>query len=83
MRQMFSLAGYRSPTAQRVRLGADADGRLRALEHRSLNLTSTVHEFVEPSAAAGRSMYAADAHHTASRLRAARRTDPDVDARPG
>ncbi|MFD8152361.1 MULTISPECIES: xanthine dehydrogenase family protein molybdopterin-binding subunit [unclassified Streptomyces] len=67
-RQMFSLAGYRSPTAQRVRLGADPDGRLRALEHRSLNQTSTVHEFVEPSAAAGRSMYAADAHHTASRL---------------
>ena len=30
-RQMFSLAGYRSPTTQRVRLGADADGRLRAL----------------------------------------------------
>ncbi|MFF0206217.1 xanthine dehydrogenase family protein molybdopterin-binding subunit [Streptomyces sp. NPDC005017] len=67
-RQMFSLAGYRSPTVQRVRLGADPDGRLRALEHRSLNQTSTVHEFVEPSAAAGRSMYAADAHHTASRL---------------
>ncbi|MGW3019002.1 xanthine dehydrogenase family protein molybdopterin-binding subunit [Streptomyces longwoodensis] len=67
-RQMFSLAGYRSPTAQRVRLGADPDGRLRALEHRSLNQTSTVHEFVEPSAATGRSMYAADAHHTVSRL---------------
>jgi xanthine dehydrogenase YagR molybdenum-binding subunit len=67
-RQMFSLAGHRSPTAQRVRLGADADGRLRALEHRSLNQTSTVHDFVEPSAAASRSMYAADAHHTASRL---------------
>ncbi|MEV5357801.1 xanthine dehydrogenase family protein molybdopterin-binding subunit [Streptomyces sp. NPDC052693] len=67
-RQMFSLAGYRSPTAQRVRLGADPDGRLRALEHRSLNLTSAVYEFVEPSAAAGRSMYAADAHHTASRV---------------
>ncbi|MGW5618719.1 xanthine dehydrogenase family protein molybdopterin-binding subunit [Streptomyces sp. NPDC003877] len=67
-RQMFSLAGYRSPTAQRVRLGADPDGRLRVLEHRSLNLTSAVYEFVEPSAAAGRSMYAADAHHTASRV---------------
>ncbi|MER7895697.1 xanthine dehydrogenase family protein molybdopterin-binding subunit [Streptomyces sp. NPDC096046] len=67
-RQMFSLAGYRSPTAQRVRLGADADGRLRALEHRSLNQTSTVHEFVEPGAAASRSMYAADAHHTHNRL---------------
>ncbi|MEU0192172.1 xanthine dehydrogenase family protein molybdopterin-binding subunit [Streptomyces afghaniensis] len=67
-RQMFSLAGYRSPTAQRVRLGADADGRLRALEHQSLNMTSSVHEFVEPSAAAGRAMYDADAHHTASRV---------------
>ncbi|WP_030249992.1 MULTISPECIES: xanthine dehydrogenase family protein molybdopterin-binding subunit [unclassified Streptomyces] len=67
-RQMFSLAGYRSPTAQRVRLGADADGRLRALEHQALNMTSTVYEFVEPSAAASRSMYAADAHHTANRL---------------
>ncbi|MBL1110740.1 molybdopterin-dependent oxidoreductase, partial [Streptomyces sp. 5-8] len=67
-RQMFSLAGYRSPTAQRVRLGADADGRLRALEHRSVSLTSTVHEFVEPSAVLARVMYDADAHHTANRV---------------
>ncbi|MFG2603432.1 xanthine dehydrogenase family protein molybdopterin-binding subunit [Streptomyces sp. NPDC048514] len=67
-RQMFSLAGYRSPTAQRVRLGADADGRLRALEHGSLSLTSTVHEFIEPSAGAARVMYDADAHHTANRV---------------
>ncbi|MEU5539840.1 xanthine dehydrogenase family protein molybdopterin-binding subunit, partial [Streptomyces sp. NPDC020362] len=67
-RQMFSLAGYRSPTVQHVRLGADTDGRLRALEHRSLNLTSTVHEFVEPSAAVARVMYDADAHHTANRV---------------
>jgi len=67
-RQMFSLAGYRSPTTQRIRLGADADGRLRALEHRSLNLTSTVHEFVEPSAAAARAMYEADAHSTVNQI---------------
>lgn len=67
-RQMFSLTGYRSPTAQRVRLGADADGRLRALEHRSLNLTSTVHQFVESAAGPARVMYDADAHHTAHRV---------------
>lgn len=67
-RQMFSLAGYRSPTAQRVRLGADADGRLRALEHRSLSVTSTVHEFVEPSSGPARVMYDADAHHTANEV---------------
>ncbi|MEU4657865.1 xanthine dehydrogenase family protein molybdopterin-binding subunit [Streptomyces sp. NPDC023723] len=63
-RQMFSLTGYRSPTLQRVRLGADADGRLRALEHRSLSQTSTVHEFVEPSAGVARVMYDAAAHRT-------------------
>ncbi|WP_108987916.1 xanthine dehydrogenase family protein molybdopterin-binding subunit [Streptomyces coelicoflavus] len=67
-RQMFSLAGYRSPTVQRVRLGADADGRLRALEHRSLNQTSTVYEFVEPSAGVARVMYDAEAHHTANEV---------------
>lgn len=67
-RQMFALTGYRSPTAQRVRLGADADGRLRAFEHQAQNLTSTVHEFIEPSANAGRAMYGADAHHTVNRV---------------
>ncbi|MFF4700399.1 xanthine dehydrogenase family protein molybdopterin-binding subunit [Streptomyces chattanoogensis] len=67
-RQMFSLVGYRSPTAQRVRLGADADGRLRALDHQAQSLTSTVYEFVEPSAGVGRAMYDADAHHTVNRV---------------
>jgi len=67
-RQMFSLAGYRPPTVQRLRLGADATGRLRALEHQSLNLTSTVHEYVEPGAAAARVMYDATAHHTANQV---------------
>ncbi|MEV7689018.1 xanthine dehydrogenase family protein molybdopterin-binding subunit [Streptomyces bungoensis] len=67
-RQMFTLAGYRSPTAQRLRLGADADGRLRALEHRAVSATSTVYEFVEPSAGVARVMYDAEAHHTANRL---------------
>ncbi|KAF3468890.1 xanthine dehydrogenase family protein molybdopterin-binding subunit [Streptomyces sp. Tu 3180] len=67
-RQMFSLTGYRSPTAQRVRLGADADGRLRALEHRSLNQTSTVWEFVEPGAGPARVMYDAAAHRTVNEV---------------
>ena len=67
-RQMFSLVGFRSPTAQRIRLGADTDGRLRAFDHQALNLTSTVHEFVESSAVLGRVMYDADAHRTLHRL---------------
>ncbi|MFE7168276.1 xanthine dehydrogenase family protein molybdopterin-binding subunit [Streptomyces sp. NPDC057616] len=67
-RQMFTLAGHRSPTIQWVRLGADADGRLRALDHRSLSRTSTVYEFVEPSAGVARVMYDADAHHTENKV---------------
>lgn len=63
-RQMFSLVGFRSPTAQLIRLAADADGRLRAFDHRSQSLTSTVYEFVETSAELGRVLYDADAHHT-------------------
>ncbi|MDT0405370.1 xanthine dehydrogenase family protein molybdopterin-binding subunit [Streptomyces edwardsiae] len=67
-RQMFSLTGYRSPTTQRVRLGAGTDGRLRALDHRSVNQTSTVWEFVEPSAGVARVMYDADAHRTSNEV---------------
>ncbi|MFI8131113.1 xanthine dehydrogenase family protein molybdopterin-binding subunit [Streptomyces diastaticus] len=67
-RQLFSLAGYRSPTTQRVRLGAGPDGRLRALEHRSLNQTSRVYEFVEPSVGVARVMYDAAAHRTANHV---------------
>ncbi|MFD4631047.1 xanthine dehydrogenase family protein molybdopterin-binding subunit [Streptomyces sp. NPDC058284] len=67
-RQMFSLVGYRSPTTQRVRLGADPDGRLRAFDHQGQSLSSTVHEFVETSAGFARPMYGADAHHTVNRV---------------
>ncbi|MGW3493048.1 xanthine dehydrogenase family protein molybdopterin-binding subunit [Streptomyces sp. NPDC001020] len=67
-RQMFSLTGYRSPTTQRIRLGADADGRLRALDHRSMNLTSTMREFIEPCSGVGQVMYDADAHRTSDRF---------------
>ncbi len=67
-RQMFSLTGYRSPTVQRVRLGAGPDGRLRALEHRSLNQTSTVWEFVEPAAGVARALYDAPAHRTENQV---------------
>ncbi|GES33555.1 xanthine dehydrogenase family protein molybdopterin-binding subunit [Streptomyces angustmyceticus] len=67
-RQMFSVVGYRSPTVQRIRLGADPDGRLRAFDHEAECVTSTVHEFVERSAQFGRVMYDADAHHTVDRV---------------
>ena len=60
-RQMFSLVGYRPATAQRVRLGADEDGRLRAVDHEAVSMASTAHEFVEPVTRPGRVLYATDA----------------------
>ena len=39
--QMFAVTGHRAPSIQRVRLGADSDGRLVALCHDVFDQTST------------------------------------------
>jgi xanthine dehydrogenase YagR molybdenum-binding subunit len=57
--QMFAFVGYRTPTIQRIRLAADADGRLTAIGHDVVEQTSTVREFAEQTAVATRVMYAA------------------------
>ena len=41
--QLFALVGYRTPTIQRVRLGADPSGRLSALDHQVFEQTSTLY----------------------------------------
>jgi xanthine dehydrogenase YagR molybdenum-binding subunit len=59
--QMFTMTGYRPPTVQHIRLGADADGHLRAYDHLTATQTSTVFEYVEPAGVVGKVMYASDA----------------------
>ncbi|WP_395103449.1 xanthine dehydrogenase family protein molybdopterin-binding subunit [Actinomadura sp. SCN-SB] len=66
--QMFALTGYRTPTIQRLRLGADGDGRLNAILHEVVEQTSTVHEFAEQTAVATRVMYPAPNLLTSHRL---------------
>jgi xanthine dehydrogenase YagR molybdenum-binding subunit len=66
--QMFAFTGYRTPTIQRVRLGADADGGLVAIGHDVVEQTSTVREFAEQTATATRVMYAAPNRRTTHRL---------------
>lgn len=68
--QMFTLVGHRSPTIQRVRLGADGDGGLRAVVHESQEHTATAKEFAEQSAVCSRTMYAAPHRRTSHRLAA-------------
>ncbi|HEY3775327.1 MAG TPA: xanthine dehydrogenase family protein molybdopterin-binding subunit [Solirubrobacteraceae bacterium] len=57
--QMFALVSYRPPSIQRVRLGAGADGRLTAIDHEAITLTSRVHEYVDQIGASTRIVYAA------------------------
>jgi xanthine dehydrogenase YagR molybdenum-binding subunit len=66
--QMFSLAGYRTPTVQRLRLGADNRGRLTAVCHDVVEQTSRIKEFAEQTAVATRMMYAAGSRRTSHRL---------------
>lgn len=68
--QMFALVGYRTPTIQRIRLGAEPDGRLTALSHEVIETTSRVKEFAEQTAVASRMMYAAPHRRTSHRLAA-------------
>jgi xanthine dehydrogenase YagR molybdenum-binding subunit len=65
---MFSVAGYRTPTIQRLRLGADADGHLLALAHDVWEQTSRIKEFAEQTAVPSRLMYASRARLTTHRL---------------
>ncbi len=66
--QMFAFTGYRTPTVQRLRLGADGDGRLTAIAHEAVSQSSTVREFAEQTAVASRVMYAAPNRRTTHRL---------------
>jgi xanthine dehydrogenase YagR molybdenum-binding subunit len=66
--QMFTLGGHRAPTIQRVRLGADADGTLVALEHDVWQHTSRLKQFVEQASSISRMMYAATTRRTTQRL---------------
>jgi xanthine dehydrogenase YagR molybdenum-binding subunit len=47
--QMFSLAGNRSPTIQRIRLGADVSGHLAAITHDAIGQHATIKEYAGTS----------------------------------
>jgi xanthine dehydrogenase YagR molybdenum-binding subunit len=56
-RHMFTAHGYRSKTIQRLRLGADRDGKLLATMHDGKSQTGLIGEFTEPVGLAAEMMY--------------------------
>jgi xanthine dehydrogenase YagR molybdenum-binding subunit len=81
--QMFSLVGYRTPTIQRLRLGAGRDGKLTAIAHDVVEQTSTLEEFAEQTAVATRMMYAAPNRRTTHRLARLDLPTPTIFRAPG
>ncbi|MFE4722562.1 molybdopterin cofactor-binding domain-containing protein, partial [Streptomyces sp. NPDC056728] len=66
--QIFQLVGNRPTTSQRVRLGAEQDGRLSAIAHDVTMHTNPDVEYAEQTAATTRSLYAAPHRLTSHRL---------------
>jgi xanthine dehydrogenase YagR molybdenum-binding subunit len=59
--QMYGPVGHRAPTRQTVRIGADRDGRLTAIDHHAKTASSTFDDFFEPAADASHTLYASPA----------------------
>jgi xanthine dehydrogenase YagR molybdenum-binding subunit len=66
--QMFSNTGHRPACRQRIRLGADRNGRLTAIAHEVWGQTARFEEFAEQTATFTRSLYAAPNRLTRHRL---------------
>ncbi|MBY4209530.1 xanthine dehydrogenase family protein molybdopterin-binding subunit [Rhodococcus fascians] len=65
---LFDVVGYRTPTLNHVRLGADSSGRLQAIAHDSFQQTSTIFEFCEQTSESTRHIYASPNRATTHRL---------------
>ncbi len=69
--QMFGPVGHRALTRQTLRLGADGDGALTAIDHHTRTASSTFDDFFEPASNVSHALYASPAiatSHEAVRL---------------
>ncbi|MFD7528703.1 xanthine dehydrogenase family protein molybdopterin-binding subunit [Streptomyces sp. NPDC059849] len=67
-RQLAAVVGHRAPTIQHIRLGAELDGTLTAIDHQIITHTSTIKEFVEQAAVPTRIMYGSATSRTAHQV---------------
>ena len=58
---MYGPVGHRSASRQRLRIGADGEGRLTAIDHHARVASSTFDDFFEPAADASHTLYASPA----------------------
>jgi xanthine dehydrogenase YagR molybdenum-binding subunit len=65
--QMFHLTSHRPDTLQRVRLGAERDGKLLAIGHEAWCHSARLDDYLEPVCTSTRSLYAAPHRMTRQR----------------
>ncbi|HEU4537501.1 MAG TPA: molybdopterin cofactor-binding domain-containing protein, partial [Polyangiaceae bacterium] len=73
---LYSFLGHQPRVAQRVALGADASGRLGAVAHDVVNLTSVSDDYAEFATEASKGLYATPALRTSQRVERANVVTP-------
>ena len=81
--QMFSSCGQREEQEQRVVLGATSDGRLTAIRHHKLSITSPFDDWAEPSLGSSAQAYACPNYEGVYRLIRGNTMTPTFTRGPG
>jgi xanthine dehydrogenase YagR molybdenum-binding subunit len=81
--QMFTGCGHREVQEQRIELGASSEGRLTALRHHKLSLTSPFDDWAEPSLSVASQAYACANYEGVYRLIRGNTMTPTFTRGPG
>jgi xanthine dehydrogenase YagR molybdenum-binding subunit len=81
--QMFTANGQREQQEQRVALGATRDGRLTAIAHDKLSLTSPFDDWAEPATGVSSQLYACENYRGVHRLIRGNTMTPTFTRGPG
>ncbi|GCE07829.1 xanthine dehydrogenase family protein molybdopterin-binding subunit [Dictyobacter aurantiacus] len=81
--QMFTSCGHREEQQQRIMLGANDDGKLTALRHHKLSLTSPFDNWAEPSLNMSERLYACQSYEGIYRLVQGNTMTPTFTRGPG
>ena len=66
--QMFTSNGHREEQEQRITIGAKRDGRLTAIRHEKLSVTSPFDDWAEPATGVSSQLYACENFQGVHRL---------------
>ena len=81
--QMFSSCGHREEQEQHIQLGATRDGKLTAIRHRKISVTSPFDDWAEPAFGVASQLYASPAYEGIHRLVRGNTMTPTFTRGPG